>query len=139
MRIRRKSAVLAAAMLFTGLGGTATAAHAANAGPQAPAMACSTSNAITAKTATVDSIHIELRYSKSSRCAWGRITAADPGDKVWVDRSSNGGSSWDGPLGMTTVQSGSDTHTPAFNDAGYVMRACGWNDSTGNLRCTGWY
>lgn len=132
MRTREKTAVLAATTIlagFLGIIGTPTAAQAA----------CSTSNAITAKRATVDSINIELRYSTSSRCAWGRITAADPGDQVWVDRSSNGGASWTGPLGLTKVQSGTDTHTPAYNDAGYVMRACAFNDTTGNIRCTGWY
>ncbi|MFF5970391.1 DUF2690 domain-containing protein [Streptomyces sp. NPDC012769] len=139
MKISRRTGVLVStAALLLGFGGTATAAQASTASATS-AMACSTSNATTPRTASVDGIRIELRYSTSSRCAWGRITAADPGDKVWVDRSSNGGASWSGPLGMTTVQSGSDTHTPAYNDAGYVMRACAWNDSTGNIRCTGWY
>ncbi|MFG2618919.1 DUF2690 domain-containing protein [Streptomyces sp. NPDC048507] len=136
MQFTRKAAVLAAGVaLVAGLGVTGTAAHAAGTGAQA----CSTSDPVTKKTATVDSIHIELRYSPSTRCAWGRIYTADPGDKVWVDRSSNGGSTWTGPMGMTTVQSGSDTHTGAYNDAGFVMRACGWNDTTGTTRCTGWY
>ncbi|MER7521082.1 DUF2690 domain-containing protein [Streptomyces sp. NPDC126499] len=139
MKISRRTGVLVStAALLLGFGGTATAAQASTVST-ASAMACSTSNATTPRTASVDGIRIELRYSTSSRCAWGRITAADPGDKVWVDRSSNGGASWTGPLGMTTVQYGSDTHTPAYNDAGYVMRACAWNDSTGNIRCTGWY
>ncbi|MFG3343692.1 DUF2690 domain-containing protein [Streptomyces sp. NPDC048018] len=140
MRISKRTGVLlSTATLLLGFGGAATAAQAAPAPAPAAALACSTSNATSPKTASVDGIFIELRYSTSSRCAWGRITHADPGDKVWVDRSSNGGSSWEGPLGMTTVQTGSDTHTPAYNDAGYTMRACAWNDTTGNIRCTGWY
>ncbi|MFJ9575142.1 DUF2690 domain-containing protein [Streptomyces sp. NPDC101191] len=136
---KRTGVLLSTATLLLGLGGAATAAQAAPAPGQAAALACSTSNATSPRTASVDGIFIELRYSTSSRCAWGRITHADPGDKVWVDRSSNGGSSWEGPLGMTTVQTGSDTHTPAYNDAGYKMRACAWNDTTTNIRCTGWY
>ncbi|MCX4546068.1 DUF2690 domain-containing protein [Streptomyces sp. NBC_01565] len=136
MQITKRAGVLTAGVaLLAGLGLTGTAAQAAPSG----AAACSTSNAVTKRTASVDSIQIELRYSTSSRCAWGRIYSADPGDKVWVDRSSNGGGSWEGPMGMTTVNSGSDTHTPAYNDAGFVMRACAWNDTTTTTRCTGWY
>lgn len=137
MQFTKKAAVLAAGVaLVAGLGLTGTAAHASGTG----VLACSTSNAVTPiPRAYVDSITIELRYSTSSRCAWGRITTADPGDKVWVDRSTTGGRTWTGPLGTTTVQTGSDTHTAAYNDAGYVMRACAWNDSTGNVHCTGWY
>ncbi|MCM2418927.1 DUF2690 domain-containing protein [Streptomyces sp. RKAG293] len=115
--------------------GAVTLAPAASAAPSAPA-ACSTSNAVSKKAVHNGSMYIELRYSTSSRCAWGRISNSDVGNKVWVDRSSNGGSTWTGPMGMTTQQSGSDTHTPAYDDAGYVMRACGWNGTT---VCTGWY
>ncbi|MCX5407363.1 YjfA family protein [Streptomyces sp. NBC_00335] len=138
MQFTKKAAVMAAGVaLFAGLGLTGTAAQAAGTG----VLACSTSNAVTPiPTVKVDNtIVIELRYSTSSRCAWGRITNADPGDQVWVDRSSNGGTTWAGPWGVTTVQSGTDTHTPAYNDAGYKMRACAKNDSTGTVRCTGWY
>ncbi|MEU9026678.1 DUF2690 domain-containing protein [Streptomyces sp. NPDC048383] len=142
MRINKRMGVLTAGVaVLAGLGLTGTAAQAAPAATTgaASALACSTSNAVTKKTGSVDSIRIELRYSTSSRCAWGRILNADPGDKVWVDRSANGGATWTGPMGMTTVTSGSDTHTPAYDDAGWVMRACAWNDTTGTVRCTGWY
>ncbi|MFD9458299.1 DUF2690 domain-containing protein [Streptomyces sp. NPDC059985] len=142
MRIKQRVGVLTAGVaMVAGLGLTGTAAQAApgSAAGGASAMACSTSNAVTKRTGSVDSIRIELRYSTSSRCAWGRIYNADPGDKLWVDRSSDGGGSWTGPMGMTTVNSGTDTHTPAYDDAGYVMRACAWNDTSGTTRCTGWY
>ncbi|MDD9381362.1 DUF2690 domain-containing protein [Streptomyces sp. ZAF1911] len=140
MQFTKKAAVLTAGVaLFAGLGLTGTTAHAAGTAG-AGVLACSTSNAVTPiPTAKVDTITIELRYSTSSRCAWGRITTADPGDQVWVDRSSDGGRTWAGPWGVTTVQSGTDTHTPAYNDAGYKMRACAKNDSTGHVHCTGWY
>ncbi|MFF0431456.1 DUF2690 domain-containing protein [Streptomyces sp. NPDC004327] len=140
MRISKRTGVLlsATALLLGVAGTTATTAQAAGTGAPAT-LACSTANATSPRTAMVDSIHIELRYSTSSRCAWGRITTADPGDKVWVDRSTDGGRTWTGPMGMTTVQTGSDTHTPAYDDAGYVMRACAWNDTTGTTRCTSWY
>ncbi|MEU7020041.1 DUF2690 domain-containing protein [Streptomyces sp. NPDC046203] len=140
MKIGKRTgiAVSAMALLLGVAGGTAQAAQTTTTGTTGT-LACSTSSATTPRTATVDTIHIELRYSTSSRCAWGRITNADPGDQVWVDRSSNGGSSWSGPLGLTTVQYGTDTYTPAYSDAGYVMRACAWNDTTGHIKCTGWY
>ncbi|MFD5143613.1 DUF2690 domain-containing protein [Streptomyces sp. NPDC058401] len=135
MLFTRKAAVLTAGIaLVAGLGLTGTTAQAAGTG----VLACSTSDGVTKRTSTVDTIQIELRYSPSTRCGWGRIYAADPGDMVWVDRSSNGGSSWTA-LGVTTVQSGTDTHTPPFNDAGYLMRACAKNDSTQHVHCTGWY
>lgn len=138
-RIGTRAAVLVAtATLLTGLGGTVAATSAAAAGTSA-AGSCTFAHAKTVKTAKVDSINIQLRYSTSTRCAWGRIYNADPGDKVWVDRSSNGGRTWDGPLSLTTVRSGSDTHTASRYDGGYVMRACGWNDSTHHIKCTGWY
>ncbi|WP_424640586.1 DUF2690 domain-containing protein [Embleya sp. AB8] len=124
-------------MLVTGLGFTAGAAQATSAEGSAAA-ACSTSNATSPRRASVEGMNIELRYSTSSRCAWGRITNAVPGDRVWVDHSSDGGRTWNGPLGMTYVQNGSDTHTPAYNDAGYVMRACGAK-ADDYFACTGWY
>ncbi|MFJ3903747.1 DUF2690 domain-containing protein [Streptomyces sp. NPDC090025] len=135
---KRTGVLLSTAALVLGLGGVAGTAQAATTAPSG-ALACSTANATSPRTASVDGIRIELRYSTSSRCAWGRITNADPGDKVWVDRSTDGGGTWTGPLGMTSVSTGSDVYTPAFDDAGKVMRACAWNDTTGNIRCTGWY
>ncbi|MFC4330627.1 DUF2690 domain-containing protein [Streptomyces andamanensis] len=138
-RIGTRAAVLVAtAALFAGLGGT-VAATSATAADTSAAGTCTFAGPKTVKTAKVDSINIELRYSTSTRCAWGRIYSADPGDKVWVDRSSDKGKSWDGPLSMTAVKSGSDTHTASRYDGGYVMRACAWNDSTGHIKCTGWY
>ncbi|MGW5368021.1 DUF2690 domain-containing protein [Streptomyces sp. NPDC004009] len=138
-RNRTRAAVLVAtAALLAGLGGTAGATGAAAAGTSA-AGSCSFAHPKTVKTAKVDSINIQLRYSTSTRCAWGRIYHADRGDKVWVDRSSDGGRTWDGPLSLTTVRSGSDTHTASRYDGGYVMRACAWNDETHHIKCTGWY
>src|SRR3712207_3084948 len=48
---------------------------------------------------------VKLRYSSSARCAWGWIGVSDEGSPgyaeahVWVDRSRDGGRTWEGPLG----------------------------------------
>ncbi|MCH5673704.1 helix-turn-helix domain-containing protein [Streptomyces gilvus] len=55
-------------------------------GKDAEAMGCTkdASAVTTAKTATVGTVTLEVRYSKTCGAAWGRITAAAPGDSVQV-------------------------------------------------------
>ncbi|MBK6019281.1 XRE family transcriptional regulator [Streptomyces sp. MBT53] len=55
-------------------------------GKDAEAMGCTTDAgaATTAKTATVGTTVVEVRYSKTCGAAWGRITAGVPGDSVQV-------------------------------------------------------
>ncbi|MGW3092726.1 DUF2690 domain-containing protein [Streptomyces sp. NPDC001102] len=55
-------------------------------GKDAEAMGCTKDVAAvtTAKTATVGTTTVEVRYSKTCGAAWGRITAAAPGDTVQV-------------------------------------------------------
>ncbi|MEU3334324.1 DUF2690 domain-containing protein [Streptomyces sp. NPDC002144] len=55
-------------------------------GKDAEAMGCTKDAAAvtTAKTATVGTVTLEVRYSKTCGAAWGRITAAAPGDSVQV-------------------------------------------------------
>ncbi|MET9906731.1 DUF2690 domain-containing protein [Streptomyces sp. NPDC006476] len=55
-------------------------------GKDAEAMGCTkdTAAVTTAKTATVGTVTLEVRYSKTCGAAWGRITAAAPGDSVQV-------------------------------------------------------
>ncbi|WP_019066822.1 helix-turn-helix domain-containing protein [Streptomyces hokutonensis] len=55
-------------------------------GKDAEAMGCTTDAgaATTAKTATVGTTVVEVRYSKTCGAAWGRITAGVPGDSVRV-------------------------------------------------------
>ncbi|MFJ9119910.1 DUF2690 domain-containing protein [Streptomyces sp. NPDC102394] len=61
-------------------------AGASCAGKDAEAMGCTKDVAAvtTAKTATVGTTTVEVRYSKTCGAAWGRITAAAPGDAVQV-------------------------------------------------------
>ncbi|MEV5148282.1 DUF2690 domain-containing protein [Streptomyces sp. NPDC052727] len=53
-------------------------------GKDAEAMGCSGDLVSTAKTATVGSTTLEVRYSKACGTAWGRITSGAPGDTVRV-------------------------------------------------------
>ncbi|MFD8389749.1 DUF2690 domain-containing protein [Streptomyces sp. NPDC059680] len=53
-------------------------------GKDAEAMGCSGDLVTTAKTATVGTTTLEVRYSKACGAAWGRITGAAQGDKVQV-------------------------------------------------------
>lgn len=100
---------------------------------------------------------IELRYATNgSRCVWGLISQAQYNSKVWIDRSTNGGSTWQGLLGSQYVAWGnSSTYTGLFNDANVVSRACGyqdhgywstqpggvlhWVDVVGTTVCTAWW
>lgn len=82
---------------------------------------------------------IELRYHNGTRCAWGRISNGSRGDSVWVDWSANGGQTWK-QLGVTKIpRGGHEVHTVAYNDARYVMRACGKAGNRPEIACTGWY
>ncbi|MDO0935759.1 DUF2690 domain-containing protein [Streptomyces sp. DG2A-72] len=53
-------------------------------GKDAEAMGCSGDLVTTAKTATVGTTVVEVRYSETCGAAWGRITAAAQGDEVQV-------------------------------------------------------
>lgn len=93
----------------------------------------------TAGTAKVWWRKIELRYHSATRCAWGRISNGSRGDAVWVDWSANGGQTWK-QLGVTKIpRGGREVHTVAYNDAGYVMRACGKAGNRPEIACTRWY
>ncbi|MGJ5759384.1 NlpC/P60 family protein [Streptomyces galbus] len=93
----------------------------------------------TAKSATVWGRTVELRYNSTTACAWGRIVGGTIGDEIWVDRSSDGGDTWEPMLGYTAVTSGGDAYTTQWNDDGLVMRACGTNGKGGTIACTGWF
>ncbi|MET8229331.1 hypothetical protein ABZS77_01455 [Micromonospora sp. NPDC005298] len=82
---------------------------------------------------------IELRFNAPARCAWA-LGSGGAGTQVWIDRSANGGASWDGPLGRRSVQFGnSTTYTGVFNDTvPYVVRAC-VQSTIGGAHCTQWY
>ena len=47
-----------------------------------------------------------LHVSDADGMAWGSIDNGGTGDAVWLDRSWDGGSTWDGLLGKASVTSG---------------------------------
>ncbi|MER7476816.1 DUF2690 domain-containing protein [Streptomyces sp. NPDC126510] len=53
-------------------------------GKDAEAMGCSGELVTTAQTATVGTTTVEVRYSKTCKAAWGRITQAAQGDEVRI-------------------------------------------------------
>jgi len=136
-RIRKLVVALATAMVATTalVVGAAPAAHAAE--------GCTYNSPITVYARyVVPPTRVELRANSNQVCAWGRITSAAVGDLVWVDRSYNGGQTWE-QLGITAVTSGTSNFTPAYNDQGKVMRACAAlalaGGGYGYVTCTGWW
>ncbi|MFE2283968.1 DUF2690 domain-containing protein [Streptomyces sp. NPDC059443] len=132
MQIKKRAAVLASTMLLLGSLGALQAPTAS------AAVICTTQNAITAKSTTLDGVHIELRYSTSWRCAWARITNAHVGDQVWLDQSADSGKNW-ATMEVNTVTSGTDAFTNPDPDKGIVSRACVWIRSSNHHKCTGAY
>ncbi|MFE7757727.1 hypothetical protein [Streptomyces sp. NPDC057429] len=57
---------------------------------------------------------VELRYSPSAQCGWGRVFG-NPGTTVWVDRSSDGGSTWQGKLGEVAITTPGLGRLPTFS------------------------
>ncbi|GAA2294407.1 glycosyl hydrolase [Streptomyces violaceusniger] len=105
------------------------------AAPAQAAEGCNTNNARTVASASTHSRGIELRYNGT--CAWGRIFGS-PGDLVWVDRSYDGGRTWN-QLSVTKINTGGSNHTDAFNNKGNLMRACGKASNYPDVACTIWW
>ena len=139
MTIRRSflGAVAAAGLLSTAVAVAVTpsAAQAAD--------NCTFDGPRTIATAYVRSRGIELRANtppnRNQQCAWGRIVNGSPGDRVWVDRSWDGGNTWE-QLGVETILTGGSKHTQAWNDAYKRMRACGHAAGyPSDVACTTWW
>lgn len=90
---------------------------------------------------------VELRYHPQSRCAWA-LAGGGVMNEFWVDRSRNGGRTWEGPLGVRTIGNGgiinasTISHSAAYRDGySYVMRACirVFPSYNNNIHCTNWY
>ncbi|MHC3468280.1 helix-turn-helix domain-containing protein [Streptomyces sp. 7R007] len=101
-------------------------------GKDAEAMGCTkdTTAVTTAKTATVGTVTVEVRYSKTCAAAWGRITQAAQGDQVQV--TAGGAKESDG----ITAAGDTIAYTPmvAVKDAGEA-RACA-TLASGQRGCT---
>ncbi|OLF11994.1 glycosyl hydrolase [Actinophytocola xinjiangensis] len=83
-----------------------------------------------------------LHVSDVDGMAWGSIDEGTTGDAVWLDRSWDGGATWEGLLGKAAIPpSWTGTRTLMYNvsDPGGhrrgVIRACG--DAAG-VTCTDW-
>ena len=78
---------------------------------------------------------VELRYNSAARCVWALYNGGKEA-KVYIDRSRNGGATWDGWLG--TQGPSKSTYTGVYNDySPYASRACA--SYAGRFYCTGWY
>jgi hypothetical protein len=86
---------------------------------------------------------IELHVDDVLGMAWGSIDTGQLNDSIWLDRSWDGGNTWDGLLGQAWIPSGwTGTRTLMYNmydpddHARGVVRACG--DASGAVACTAW-
>jgi hypothetical protein len=86
---------------------------------------------------------IELHVDDVLGMAWSSIDTGQLNDSVWLDRSWDGGGTWDGLLGKAWIPSGwTGTRTLMYNmydpddHARAVVRACG--DASGQVTCTNW-
>jgi hypothetical protein len=85
---------------------------------------------------------IALHLSDADAMAWASIDNGAAGDAVWLDRTWDGGATWDGLLGKASIPgSWTGTRTLMYNLADPVhhargmLRACG--DAAG-VQCTDW-
>ena len=85
---------------------------------------------------------VELHVDDVDDMAWASIDDGQLNDSVWIDRSWDGGSTWDGLLGQAWIPSTwTGTRTLMYNmydpsdHARAVVRACG--DANGVV-CTAW-
>ena len=85
---------------------------------------------------------VQLHVSEPDGMAWASIDLGTTGDAVWLDRSWDGGQTWEGLLGKAAIPSSwTGTRTLMYNvydPVGHrrgVIRACG--DANG-VACTDW-
>ncbi|GIH09368.1 hypothetical protein Rhe02_74350 [Rhizocola hellebori] len=90
----------------------------------------------------VNGRRIVLHVSNVDGMAWGSIDNGTLGNSIWLDRSWDGGPSWDGLLGKASIPgtwTGTRTlmyniYDPSNHRRG-VVRACG---DAGGIACTDW-
>ncbi|MGW7400913.1 hypothetical protein ACWGH7_31095 [Streptomyces cyaneofuscatus] len=89
-------------------------------------------------------VSITLQYGNisGSQRGWAKISGrAFSGDRVWMDWTTNGGSSWlqCGPFTVgTTGTSKTSAAKTTSTSSSYKFRACG-NLNGGPVRCTTWW
>lgn len=97
--------------------------------------------------ATASGRTVVLHLADSDPMGWASIEGGRGGDEVWLDRSFDGGTTWDddGRLGLTSVPAGgSGWRTQMYNNDDWAnlgvgaLRACGRATDTGAIACTSW-
>ncbi|MET0136477.1 MAG: glycosyl hydrolase, partial [Kibdelosporangium sp.] len=90
----------------------------------------------------VNGRRLVLHVSDLDGMAWGSIDNGVTGDSVWLDRSWDGGATWDGLLGRASIPSSwTGTRTLMYNVTDPtqhrrgLIRACG---DAGGVACTNW-
>ncbi len=151
-RIRSGRAVIAALALAAGglaIAGTAPAGAASPAATTVCGTICDDSP-VTASTpdrlADGTGIYgrsIQLHIDDVDGVGWAIISNGDPTDEVWMDRSWDGGATWDSKIGDTTIPAGSRSATTTLwninnGAAKGLIRACGKAGNRDDVVCTGW-
>ncbi|GAA2244874.1 glycoside hydrolase family 76 protein [Rarobacter faecitabidus] len=144
-RYTRAGAVLVAALMATGLGITAGASTAFAAVCNKKCDATDPAQAGTTRVADVKTTAgptIQIVFDETNAMGFGTVESSQQGDTVWVDRSFDGGRSWE-KLGTTTNPGLGGWRTQMYNvdDWGNTkvgaMRACGQRPG-GGVACTQW-
>ncbi|SFE06151.1 Glycosyl hydrolase family 76 [Actinacidiphila alni] len=150
-RRRVVPAALGVLALIGSVVGLAPAARAANSSvcdiycdARDPSHATSDRSAVTA---TSNGRTITLHLSDNDVMGWASIDSSSTGDELWLDRSYDGGRSWDdgSKLGDTWTPTGSAGwrsqmyNVDDWNNAGVgALRACARTNGASITVCTGW-
>lgn len=146
VRPRLLSFLLTAALAFVALVPVATPAAAAT---QVCVLACDTLDPVQARQESfpvpnkdLSGRRLALHVSDADDMAWASIDNGVTGDSVWLDRSWDGGATWEGLLGKASVPgTWTGTRTLMYNITDPrnhrrgLVRACG--DAAG-VGCTNW-
>ncbi|MDN0195244.1 XRE family transcriptional regulator [Streptomyces sp. S.PNR 29] len=100
-------------------------------GKDAESMGCSGDLVTTAKTATVGTTVVEVRYSETCGAAWGRITQAAQGDEVQVTAGKSQ------QTGSITVAGDTIAYTPMVAVKGAAEATACATLASGEKGCTG--
>ncbi|MBB1159228.1 hypothetical protein [Amycolatopsis dendrobii] len=93
-----------------------------------------------AVTTALDDRVLQVHFADGDPMGWAVVDRSRPGDQVWLDRSFDGGATWDGgaQLGFTTAPSGvGGWRTQMYNNDDWnnrgvgALRACGSAVGTG--------
>ena len=99
-----------------------------------------------AATTTVWGRSIRLHLSDAADAGWASIDGGAVGDETWLDRSYDGGLTWDGRVGTTKIPKdnrGWRTLVFELDDASHhrvgALRACGKAGDRVEIACTPWF